>query len=179
MANKKRAALRALMKKVPEGDMILHILGHSGPHVKNPALDRTAAITGATFLEYALREAICCRFAPDPLDQTFSYIFEQDDAPYREFAGRKRLARALGIISKVEYDKLEAIRHIRNAFAHTMAPISFDTPEIVALCDDLAIAGSDAPDDFPLNRKKFMLAVINFYLRLTHQFPSDADAPPS
>jgi hypothetical protein len=47
----KRTALPSLIRKILEGDMIIHILGQSGPQVKNIAWDRTAAITGASFLE--------------------------------------------------------------------------------------------------------------------------------
>ena len=45
------------------------------------------------------------RSAPKPIqdDPEFNYLFDSDDAPYRDFAGRIRLARALGIMSVEEY----------------------------------------------------------------------------
>jgi hypothetical protein len=116
------------MRSVPEGDMILHYVGAAGPYVKHPSHDRSAAIVGATIIEYALKKAICLHLKPDPNDPNFNYLFDSDEAPYREFAGRLRLAKALGILSQNDFDKLEAIRHIRNAFAHTLSPIDFDTP---------------------------------------------------
>ncbi len=169
----KRDALRKIMKKIPEGDMISHILEQGGPGVKNPAWDRTAAITGASFLEYALRKAICMHFKADHSDPEFNYIFENGEAPYRELAGRSRLAKALGIISKEEFLTLETIRHIRNGFAHTMAAIDFDTPEIVDYCKDLPREFPGHPvEDFPINRQNFVVAVIQLYLKLIHHTES-------
>jgi len=112
------------MRAVPEGQVIFDALIGLGELAwqPDPHRDRTAAIMGVTFLEY---------------DPEFNYLFAGDEAPYRELAGRIRLARALGINSKDYYYQLEAIRLIRNAFAHTMAEISFQTEEISAYCDDL------------------------------------------
>jgi hypothetical protein len=137
----KRAALIRRMRAVPEGQVIFDALIGLGELAwqPDPHRDRTAAIMGATFLEYALKKAISHHLVPDLDDPEFNYLFAGDEAPYRELAGRIRLARALGIISKDYYYQLEAIRLIRNAFAHTMAEISFQTEEISAYCDDLNI----------------------------------------
>jgi hypothetical protein len=67
---------------------------------ENPAKDRTAAIVGATFLEYALKQAIIRYFKRDNIDRGIDYLFDLDQAPYRGFAGLTRLARALGIIDQ-------------------------------------------------------------------------------
>ncbi len=98
---------------------------------------------GASFLEYALKKAICEHLKDDARDPQFNYLFESDEAPYRDFGGRTRLARALGIITITEFDQLEAIRLIRNAFAHTMSPVTFQTPEIAEYFDDLEILKDD------------------------------------
>ena len=168
MAGKRRRALRSRMKRIPEGDMIAHILGVGGPALKGATHDRTAAIGATNFLEFALRKAICLHFAPDPRDANFNYLFENDEAPYREFAARTRLARALGIITFEQFEQLEAIRHIRNAFAHTMDMIDFDVPEVAALCAGLTSEKLIPSADFPVNRQAFVIAVINFYLLLTN-----------
>ena len=40
------------------------------------------------------------------------------------------LGRALAIYGEVTQHNLDLLRHLRNAFAHSHAPITFETPEI-------------------------------------------------
>jgi DNA-binding MltR family transcriptional regulator len=189
----KRAALAKLMRRVPQGEAIFRILVGLGDRFweSDSDKDRTAAIMGAIFLEHALKAAICHHLKSDPDDPEFKYLFEADDAPYREFAGRVRLARAQGIITKEEYEQLEAIRLIRNAFAHTMDELTFQTPEIAAYCDELKIIDESegfqslvdafAPKHTLLgmmpggraNRMAFAHAVFLFYWKLTNYPPID------
>jgi hypothetical protein len=115
------------------------------PWEDDPTKDRNAAIMGSAFVEHALRQAITTHLAKDSIDPTHKYLFEADDAPFREFSTRIRLARALGIIHKSDYDQIEAIRHIRNAFAHTISKITFSTPEIAAYFADFQIDWESDP----------------------------------
>jgi DNA-binding MltR family transcriptional regulator len=148
MAKKKgrgerRADLRRLIRRVPEGEALYEGLFRLADPLweQDPAKDRAAAIMGATFLEHALKQAIIRCFKPDQSDPSYNYLFDLDEAPYREFAGRTRLARALGVIDENDFEQLEAIRLIRNAFAHTMELVSFQTPEIATYFDELTISG--------------------------------------
>ena len=128
----KKGNLHKLMRRISEGETFFEIfigLTHN-PWTEDASKDRTAAIMGATFLEYALRNSISRKLAPDEDDKDYNYLFDTDDAPFREFASRIRLARAMGIINRHQFNQLEIIRWIRNAFAHTMDRISFLTPEI-------------------------------------------------
>ncbi len=139
--NSRRNALRKLTRKVPEGEALFATLfGLADPLLeKSPAKDRTAAIMGATFLEHALRQAICRCLTPDPSDPAFDYLFDSNDAPDRELAGRIRLARALGIVDRWDFDQLRSDPPNWNAFAHTMEDISFATQEIANLFDDIHV----------------------------------------
>jgi hypothetical protein len=112
---------------------------------EDPAKDRTAAIMGATFLEHALRQAIEHHLKTDPDDPKHGYLFDSDEAPYKELASRLRLARALGVITKNDFDQMELIRLIRNAFAHSIDRITFSTLEIAAYFDDFDIDYSSEP----------------------------------
>jgi len=129
------------MRSVPEGEQLYDILtGLSGPIGNvDPAFDRTAAIMGATYLEHALKKAISTHLKSNSEDPDFDRVFYSDGAPLWEFSGRIRMAHGLGIIDAREYQSLEHIRLIRNAFAHTMTHISFDTPEIASQCKELII----------------------------------------
>jgi hypothetical protein len=168
---RRKNALRALMRRLPAGDPIANMLGQLGPQVKNIAYDRAAAIVLPTFLEHALKQAIIQHFKPSPTDPEFKYIFDNDHAPYREFASRIRLAKALGVVSESDYEKLEIVRAIRNAFAHTSSAIDFDAQEIDDYCIDLIVPGADpvGPPNrphAPQNRNRFAMAVLNLYLAL-------------
>ena len=136
--SKKRAALQRLMRRLPEGEALFEtLIGLAGPLGQNPLHDRIAAIVGPTYVEHALKQAIAHHLKPDTEDPKHNYLFESDDAPYREFASRIRLARALGVITNEEFRQLEIIRLIRNAFAHAPSNISLETEEIAVYCDDL------------------------------------------
>ncbi len=146
---RKKTALRELIQSVPEGDALFGILIGlmDNPRETEPSRDRTAAIVGATFIEYALRLAITRHLSVDESDPHYTYLFESDDAPYREFASRIRLARALGIISKQEFDEIELIRLIRNAFAHSISNITFTTPELGVFFDEFDLDYTKDPLD--------------------------------
>src|SRR5262249_17154159 len=47
------------------------------------------------------------------------------------------IAAAFEIIGKITQENLRLIRHVRNAFAHAKIPITFNTPEVSAVCADL------------------------------------------
>ena len=83
---------------------------------------------------------------------TISYLSRTDeetvdllvdrDGPLASFCSKIRLAYALAIISPDERDDLEAVRQIRNAFAHTLRPISFKTEQVATLVNTLHTAKS-------------------------------------
>jgi hypothetical protein len=124
---------------LPEEKHINVLLDLPGPWGDTPPhYDRMAAIVGPTFLEYALKKAIKKHLKPDSVDPDYNYLFSQDDAPYRDFAALNRLARALAVVSIEDYEQLEIIRHIRNAFAHGMdTTLTFDSADILESIDAL------------------------------------------
>ena len=175
------------MRKIPPEDKHINLLlDLAGPFGQSPQYDRMAAILGAAFLEYALKKAIKHHLKPDKNDPEYSYLFSQDDAPYRAFAALNRLARAIGIIEQWEYDHLETIRHLRNTFAHSMdGAITFDSDGVAASCDDLTIGegkvygmvlGSivgylDTDIRLVGRRRIFVLAVFHYYHKLILYHP--------
>jgi hypothetical protein len=136
---KPKEELRRLIRQERDAEVIIRMLFDVSKEGRkqDADMDRAVGILGGTFLEQGLRLAIENKLPPDPLDPRLKYLFELEDAPYREFAGRVRLARALGIINKSEFDKMELVRLIRNVFAHSMDAITFNTPGIVELISEL------------------------------------------
>lgn len=185
----KRKALDAKTKTPPDMETIINILIKLGDeHWKEDAdKDRTTAIMGATFVEYGLQVAITRRMPSDADDPEFKYLFGTDTefAPLSDFSSKIKMARALGIISKDEKSQIDCIRSIRNAFAHTMSPISFQTGEIASFFEDLkiledSVAFKDVVDAFSqkysllgmtpgtkANRMLYAQAVFMFYQKLT------------
>jgi DNA-binding MltR family transcriptional regulator len=55
------------------------------------------------------------------------------ERPLGTFGARLKLAYALGLVSKKMYHDMDNLRKIRNAFAHGLRHLTFDTPEIATL----------------------------------------------
>src|SRR3546814_14525957 len=54
-----------------------------------------------------------------------------DGGPLGSFSNKILAAYAFGIITDVIKSNIDTVRHIRNAFAHTMAPLTFSHAAIV------------------------------------------------
>lgn len=96
--------------------------------------DRGAAILLASNVELGLDRAINAYlfFAEPRLEG-----FYADEGPINTFNRKIQVCRALRVYGSETYANLNIIRHVRNAFAHAHAPVSFKTKEIVAICNDL------------------------------------------
>lgn len=121
-------ALRALADQIP-ADTDFHdmVLGLERPGHDVPSRDRYIAIVAAGAIEVALRGAITKHLAVDLSDEERDRIF---DMTLGDFARRIGMARALGVISAEQRIELDRIRAIRNAFAHAMLPMTFESPEV-------------------------------------------------
>ena len=91
--------------------------------------DRSAAIIAASMLEIALRKAVNSHFRPLTEDE-YRKIFYDESAPLGSLGSLSRVSYALGISDLENYKRLNSIRKIRNAFAHSIKPILFSN-EIV------------------------------------------------
>jgi hypothetical protein len=98
--------------------------------------DRGAAILAATFLEGALEYAINRRTTKATANLT--NLFDNNGPP-DHFAAKLLIADKLGILGPIARKNLEAIKHIRNTFAHTAIHINFSTKEIADACKVLVL----------------------------------------
>jgi Mannitol repressor len=96
--------------------------------------DRGAAIAGTAFLDLLIRHAIekRMRYDPDLQDRLF-----ENRGPLQDFSARFQLAFALKFIGSGAYMDLCILRDIRNAFAHSVEPLSFDRDDIAEKCKSL------------------------------------------
>ncbi|MBU6297254.1 MAG: hypothetical protein KGJ79_02935 [Alphaproteobacteria bacterium] len=93
--------------------------------------DRGAAIMLASNVQMTLKTALLAYL---DLDHFSNELFGHDSAPLATFENQIRMAHALGIIGDKTRTNLKLIKSVRNAFAHAIHPITFESPEIVDAC---------------------------------------------
>ena len=101
---------------------------------------RAAVIIAASFMDGWLRQLIANFMIEDRkvIDELLGTEVNTD-RPLSSFFSRIKTAYCLGLISKDEHNDLDAIRKIRNRFAHGAHGLSFDDDEIVSWCNSLEI----------------------------------------
>lgn len=130
--SKKSPSLRDLSRKTPTQDE-LHQAYDEIDHQKS---DRAAAIIAASFLEDSLRfllERRCVQLSK----REYSELF--DRGPLSSFEAMIKIGFAFDFYRNLVRDDLDIIRQIRNAFAHAMVPLSFDTPQVISKVDGLKV----------------------------------------
>lgn len=91
--------------------------------------DRALIIILASYVEDALLDRIIYMLPEGP--RYGSNIFKSGSL--RNFEHRIAIAKALGAVSEKQAEMLDAIRSMRNACSHSRKPISFSTPELLAI----------------------------------------------
>jgi hypothetical protein len=111
-----------------------HLVGLFG-EIQN-ASDRVAGISAAAFVDDTLARTIAAHFIE--LDEKLQErIFEGPSSPLGSFSAKIAIGYAIGLYGPLTCEDLDIIRSIRNTFAHTAAPTSFDDPSIQAKCEQL------------------------------------------
>lgn len=162
----KPSAIKKLNKLAAGGPGLIDVVVHD--RTKLTMEDRAVAIIQATNFESTLEDAIKSKLVP--LNAEDCRRLFSPDSPLGTLGTKINFGYALGIIGKHTRKDLNAIRHIRNAFAHSRKTLSFDTDEISEVCGLLSIADRTptvrdfGEIAFPLDtpRKQF-LATIKLY----------------
>jgi len=95
---------------------------------------RGAAILLAANTEVGLDSALRSIMSLGRADMLFGA-----EKPLGSFRNKIHIAYAFGLFGDETFNTLETIRHIRNAFAHSHIPITFDMPAIMDACAVLAL----------------------------------------
>jgi hypothetical protein len=171
------AELKALSKRLPASDQFFDAIFSLVHADHNPAsLDRTAAIAGTQFVEYALQRAIT-RHLKDPLPpREEKDLFEGGGGgPLSAFGAKIILAHALGVIDDEDREDLDTLRYIRNAFAHSVTPIKFDDEAVKKLCVALhaskLVPGVSGIEDVLGAQYVFVQVAAHLYFSLVTYFP--------
>ncbi len=159
----KKPSLRDLSRQMPTDDEFLRIMTDI-EHMDN----RAAALVLASLIDNLLEFAIKFRFVPLKGDD-FDKLFRNPTAPLASFSAKITLAHALGLCDEVMRRQLDIMRSVRNAFAHTIMPVTFDDPLIAAECYRLdPVRLIDIPyqpvEDSPKGRFLYVGRVIAFQL---------------
>ena len=101
--------------------------------------DRSAAIVGVAILDEYLFRLIAKVLIDDKKAVSEMLGPKNPLAPFGSLAARTKAAFDLGLLSKDEQHDLEALRAIRNRFAHELFDCSFEDPWIEEKCAALRI----------------------------------------
>lgn len=94
----------------------------------NTESDRGMMLLIATQLEDALAHYITLKLPGMTKSEHEGFL--GPEGPAGAFGVKIKLALGMGILNRRAYDALEIVRHIRNAGAHSIRPVTFDTPII-------------------------------------------------
>jgi DNA-binding MltR family transcriptional regulator len=184
--NKALSALKALNRDkatvtsaIPE----LFPYGVVATKPRDPKNDRSLALITGTVVEQGLEHALLAFFSPGTGDAEINardVLFDGEAPVLGDFSAKVKVAKVAGIIGPRASGDLQLIRAIRNAFAHNRKMLSFDTPEIVGVCEELVcpiywnaiMEGQIAQDA----REKFIQTCFQLSLYL-YTYPSDRDDP--
>ena len=152
-------ALEALKKAADVGD-------HGG--------DRLTAIVGGSIVETALSAGLKRKMRAD-LDPKATQdlnrlLFNVEDGILASMGSRIQVAYAFGIIGPITRQDLIHVAKIRNAFAHSIQEIHFDTPSVKDLCRELKLPTYEQFREPPRDaREAFVttVAVTQGWLRLS------------
>ena len=92
--------------------------------------DRGCAIMGGGLVEHYLTQAIKCRLI-DPGAKLAGEWFIRPSAPFSTFSAKIQLGMAIGIYGPMMHGRLNAIKDIRNVFAHQALPLTFEHPTLL------------------------------------------------
>lgn len=124
--------------------------------------EQSCALVGAAALDRKLQDALLTALPHKP-KKLADELFVGAGKPLSTLSAKINLAAALGIIPPASAANLHKIRRVRNFFAHTDAPLSFDAASIAPICQSLVL---ERNQDEKRPRVRFALALLDATLLL-------------
>lgn len=128
--------LRALAAEIPS-DRALRANLIALDELDGAFSDHAIALMGASIVEKALEVAVLSQLIVLTADER-SRLFDYDKrGPLSDLSAKIKIGYALGIFGHKTRDDLDAVRQIRNAFAHTLNVMTFEEDAVRDLCNAL------------------------------------------
>lgn len=128
---KKKISLQSLSREFPPQEEIFVLLSSISE------MDSRAAVLIITSILDHMMESAISLFFVDLSEKKFTSVFRSGRAPFSDLSSKIIISNALGILDDDAVVQLQMIRRIRNAFAHTVRMIDFDSPVIADECNKL------------------------------------------
>lgn len=131
-------------------------------------LDRPAALVGCAMLDANLRLAIGSRMLMWD-EKAEAILFYNIEAPLASFSAKIKVGRALAIYGPKTYNWLNIVRNIRNAFAHSVRPVTFGHRLISTECNrlpEMELERETRPDDLHPMRERYVAVCVNVSIKL-------------
>lgn len=146
----KKMTLRDLSSGIIEDEHIPDII-----HELDNQTDRGAALVAAALIDATLTRAVAVRLVG--FKDFKEIIFEKEGAPLGSLFAKTKMARALGVLGPVTEGHTDAIRRIRNQFAHSALKIDFTNPLIATEVDKLLPdANPEWKPEFTPERRRYI-----------------------
>lgn len=162
-----RDALRKLSKKFPPPPELKETLD-----ALYEGSDLNAAIVGTALIEAGLERLLVGCLASN--DKTLPGKLFENRGPLSDFNSKILTGQAFGMISEGMAQELHTIRHIRNVFAHSRVPVTFDTPQVAKEVRESGMmkamakvedpSAREAIEAFPTKRAFILLIQILFIM---------------
>lgn len=118
--------------------------------------ERGLVLTLAAFAEEALGGLLSQFMRPG---KAANALLEGFNAPLGTFSARTKAAFSLGLLTKRQYENLERLRQMRNEFAHSWEPVTFDDKAVAAHI--AALHYTPLVSDFPTTKISKVRACIS------------------
>ncbi|WP_164093432.1 hypothetical protein [Stenotrophomonas maltophilia] len=122
--------------------------------------DRGIALIIAAHIEECLRRILESVLVDSPETKS---LFEGPYAPFGSLSGKTQAAFVMGLLTRSERDRIDAVRRVRNVFAH-QASASFEHPDIIKICRKPAVDSGTM-----IMRDEFLHTAINVTLPLLYR----------
>lgn len=141
--------------KLDRADELRTILKHA-----EGESDRGITLILAAHIETCLRRLLEAALIHSPETAT---LFEGPYAPFGSLSGKSQAAFLMGLITRKERDEIDAVRGVRNVFAHE-ASAGFEHPKIMKICNKPGII-----DGRMILRDEFLHMASNAVLPLLYR----------
>ena len=131
--------------------------------------DRGAAVLAAASFEHALEDAIARRFGISESGDDAKPRRDVLKRQIRHFAAKIDIAYAIGLFDESTHRGLRTVLEIRNKFAHSRDPLTFDHKPIADLCQNLNTEMD--PGGSNDLRRRYMLYLTDVYQKITLSSP--------